>query len=61
VLVGRVRVRPADDAVRIQPELTAGYIETLAREDSRTLLGELRHYEINSTFLLGEQWIMELG
>ena len=48
--------RPTTSAAD-SPELTPGYIERLWREGQQDLLGELRHYEINANFLLGEQWL----
>jgi hypothetical protein len=38
-------------------ELTSGYIEQKWREGQQDILAELRHYEINANFLLGEQWL----
>jgi hypothetical protein len=51
-----VSERPTSSAADL-PELTAGYIENQWREGQQDLLAELRHYEINANFLLGEQWL----
>lgn len=48
--------RPTTQATDV-PELTAGYIERKWQDGQNDLLAELRHYEINSNFLLGEQWL----